>query len=154
MGIPLQVFTLHAYEGAEAGCRHHLLLRVAQPGFSNADEAEHEAAVRAADAARGALLRAYERGVLASECPGAHEVRLVGELQSLPVGDVLVDGRGGMLVELWVAETRYGAPWVVMGTATDEDAFWREVDEEGDLASLGPIRPARRHRAYFLAEDD
>ena len=49
---------------------------------------------------------------------------------------------------------RHGAPWVVMGTAADEDAFWREVGADEDLSSLHPIRPAVRRRAFFVVEGD
>jgi hypothetical protein len=30
---------------------------------------------------------------------------------------------GGVDVEIWVALTRFGAPWVVLGTAEDEEVF-------------------------------
>ena len=51
-----------------------------------------------------------------------------------------------------MAQTRFGAPWVVLGTAKSEPAFWRAVAEEDDLAGLGPLRPATRARAFFLAD--
>jgi hypothetical protein len=154
MGIPLTIFSLYRLDGEGAACPHHLLLRVRQPGFSNADAAQYDAAVDVAEARRRALLDAHAAGPLATECPAAHSPHLVGELQSAPVGEALSDGPGGVEVELWVAQTRFGAPWVVLGTAEDEDAFWREVDEDGDLSSLGAIRPAERVRAFFLADDD
>ncbi|HEX6747551.1 MAG TPA: hypothetical protein VF092_09710 [Longimicrobium sp.] len=152
MGIPLTVFTLHCFAGVS--CAHYLLVRVEQPEYSNADEGDFLRAVLVADAKREALVRTYESGVLASECPASHEIGLIGELQSYPVGEELIDSPGGRFVDLWVAETRHGAPWVVMGTAADEDAFWREVDADEDLASLGPLRPAVRWRAFFVAESD
>lgn len=154
MGIPLTVFSLYALENANAGCLHHLLLRVEQPGFSNADAADYDRAVELADAKRHALIRAYEAGPLAKSCPAPHQPRLLGELQSRPAGDVLMDESGGRLVDVWAAETRHGHPWVVMGTADDEDAFWRLVEADDDLAGLGPIRPAVLRRAWFLAEPD
>ena len=152
MGIPLNVFTLHALENAGAGCRHHLLLRVEQPAFSNADAGEYDHVARIADEKRRALIRAYESDVLAGACPAPHGAKLAGELQSYPAGEELIDDPGGHEVEVWVAETRFGHPWVVMGTAEDEAAFWRAVEADEDLAGLGPIRPAVMHRAYFLAE--
>lgn len=152
MGIPLTVFTLYRLEGG--GCSHPLLLRVRQPGFGNADAGSYDAAVRVAEARRDALLRRYQSAVLPRECGAAHEVRMIGELQAPPVGDALNQGGGGAWVDLWVAQTRYGPPWVVMGTAESEAAFWRAVDEDDDLAGLDPECPAALQRAFFLVDDD
>lgn len=151
MGIPLDIFSLHQFGGEGAGCRHYLLLRVGRPGFSNADEGEYARAVEEADEKRSALIAVYEAEVLAAECAGRHAVSLAGELQARPVGDELCEGRGGFFVELWVAETRYGRPWVVLGTAAGEEEFWREVGRDEDLSSLGATGPATKRRAYFLA---
>ena len=154
MGIPLTIFSLYRLDGGGEACPHYLLLRVPQPGFSNADAGEYDAAVHAAEARRRTLIAAYTADVLAKECAGPHAAHLVGELQSWPVGEALSDGPGGVEVGLWVARTRFGAPWVVLGTADDEAAFWREVEADDDLSSLGAIRPAERLRAYFLADPD
>src|SRR5688500_5443159 len=114
MGIPLPIFTLYALDGD--GCAHHLLLRVRQPGFGNADAGAYDAAVQVADARRAALLHAYQTVHLPRGCAATHRVRLIGELQAHPAGDALSEGGGGGEVDVWVAPTRYGAPWVVMGT--------------------------------------
>ncbi|HSU17066.1 hypothetical protein [Longimicrobium sp.] len=127
-------------------------MRVGQPEFSNANAGAYDHAAGVAERKRQALIRLYEAEVLARICGAGHEVSLAGELQAYPAGDELMDGAGGGEVDMWVAETRFGAPWVVMGTAEDEDAFWREVEADDDLASLGPVRPAVMRRAFFLAE--
>jgi hypothetical protein len=150
MGIPLTVFTLYRLEGD--GCAHHLLLRVRQQAFSNADAGDYDRVVEAAEARRDALLRRYQSDLLPKECAAAHAVRLIGEMQAWPAGEVLSEGAGGDKVEVWVAQTRYGAPWVVMGTAESEAAFWRAVDEDDELAGLGALRPAVLQRAFFLAD--
>lgn len=155
MGIPLAIFSLFRLDGDGAACPHHLLLRVEQPGFGNADAAEYDRAVQAAGVRQRALIDRYQAGVLADECPAAHTPHLVGELQAWPPGgEVLADGPGGNHVELWIAQTRFGAPWVVLGMAESEEAFWREIGEDDDLSRLGPIRPATRQRAFFLADGD
>lgn len=154
MGIPLTVFSLYRLDGDGEACPHHLLVRVEQPGFSNADAAEYDRAVQAAEDRRRALIERYRTRVLARQCPAAHTPHLAGELQAWPAGDVLADGPGGVYVDLWIAQTRFGAPWVVLGTAESEAAFWREVDEDDDLAGLGPMRPAARQRTFFLTDAD
>jgi hypothetical protein len=154
VGIPLDVFSLYQLRGEGADCLHHLLLRVGRPGFSNADEGDYARAVEAADEKVRVLLEEYGAGVLAAACAGPHTASLLGELQARPVGAESFEGRGGFYVDLWLAETRFGRPWVVLGAAPDEEAFWREVAEDEDLSSLGAGGPARRLRAYFLAEED
>jgi hypothetical protein len=152
MGIPLDIFSLYRLQSEDADCRHHLLLRVEQPEFSNADESQYADAVDVAEQKRSALLEVYQAETLAAQCPAQHAVQLVGELQASPTGDELFEEYGGFYVDLWIAETRFGHPWVVLGTAGSEAAFWREVEQDEDLLRLGPTMPARKQQAYFLAE--
>lgn len=152
MGIPLDIYSLHRLRGED--CLHHLLVRVGRPGFGNADEGDYSRAAEVADGKTRALIELYERGTLAAECGGRHAPELAGELQAGPVGDELSEGGGGVHVNLWVAETRFGRPWVVLGTAGSEEEFWRAVDEDEDLAALGARGPARLVRAFFLTEGE
>jgi hypothetical protein len=153
MGIPLGIFSLYRLQSEGANCQHYLLLKVEQPAFNNADEGDYARAVDAAEIKRSALIEAYETQMLADECAGRHVRNLVGELQAYPTGDELSEECGGFYVDLWIAETRFGHPWVVMGTAEDEEKFWREVERDENLSRLGARRPAKRRRAYFLAEN-
>ena len=152
MGIPLDIFSLYRLQRADGHCRHYLLLRVEQPAFNNADEGHYAYAVDVADQKRNALIEAYEAEILADECAGQHRAQLVGELQASPTGDALFEEYGGFYVDLWIAETRFGQPWVALGTAENEEAFWRQVEQDEDLSRLGAIMPAKKQRAYFLAE--
>ena len=152
MGIPLNVFSIHRLRSEDAGCQHYLLLRVGQAAYSNADQGEYDYAVEVTERRRSALIEAYESGVLAGRCAVSHEVNLVGELQAYPAGGELFAGCGGFHIDLWVAETRFGHPWVVMGAAEDEERFWREVERDENLSSLGASGPARQERVFFLAE--
>lgn len=146
MGIPLTIFSLYQLDGEGDADPRFVLLRVPQPGFRNADASEYDAAFLEAEERRQALLAAHF-GVTPAT------TRLVGELQSAPAGDAL-DGPGGGELDLWVARTRYGAPWVVMGIAPTEAAFWRAVSADAELAALGGMRPARRVRAFFITGDE
>ena len=152
MGVPLNIFSLYRLHNESASCHQYLLLRVEQPAFSNADEGEFTYVVEATDRKRSALIGAYEAEVLVGECAGSHAISLMGELQAHPIGDELFEERGGFHVDLWVAETRFGHPWVVLGMAESEEAFWRGVEQDEDLSSLGGSRPARKVRAFFLTE--
>lgn len=152
MGIPLEIFSLYRLRSEETDCRHYLLLRVCQPGFSNADEGDYERAVDAADKKRSALIEVYEAELLAGECAGKHAANLIGELQAHPTGNELLEEHGGFHVDLWIAETRFGYPWVALGTAKNEEEFWREIEEDEYLSSLGAGLPAKKRRAYFLTD--
>jgi hypothetical protein len=156
MSIPLQIFSLYCLQNLQperANCQHFLLLRVEQSGFHNADQGEYDAVVAIADQKRNALIAKYTAEVLAPACAVAHEINLVGELQGYPPGgDELLSESGGFYLDVWIAETRFGYPWVVMGTAVDELAFWHDVEQDEDLAGLGAIRPARKQRTFFLTE--
>jgi hypothetical protein len=157
MGIPLQIFTLYCLQNLqkqETNCQHYLLLRVEQAGFNNADEGEYDHVVAIAEQKRSALIAQYTAEILAPACADSHEISLVGELQSSPTGDELFSETGGFYLDLWIAETRFGHPWVVMGTATNEAAFWQEVEQEEDLESLGAMRPARQQRTFFLTQNE
>ena len=95
----------------------------------------------------------YRVGVLAERCGAIHEQRLVGELQLPPIGEELYADALAMDVPIWVADTRFGPPWVVLGTAKSEEDFWREVEEDDDdlaLRTLGPQKPARQIIVDFV----
>ena len=151
MGIPLDIYTLYRLAQQGNRCEHFLLLRVERPGFCNAIEPEYEAAIAIAQERQTRLLTRYHQ-VLAHQCPGHHSCELVGELQCFPVGEELLDADGGFDIDLWVAETQFGCPWVVMGTAASEEEFWQGVEADDDLMSLKAIKPAVKRRVWFLTQ--
>lgn len=73
----------------------------------------------------------------------------IGALEGYSVGDILFDDTV-TAAELWWAPTRYGPTWLVLGTAADESSFWRLVDDDGDLNTLGAHGPATRQRATII----
>jgi hypothetical protein len=153
MGIPLDIFSLYQLRGEDASCQHYLLLRVGQPAFHNADEVDYARAVEISEQKKHALIERYTAEILTNECCKQHKVNLVGELQTHPTGDELIEGDGEIDVDIWVAETRFGYPWVVLGTAASEDEFWQLVEQDDELVSLGASHPAKKQRVYFLTEN-
>lgn len=152
MGIPLDIFSLYQLWNEGDNCHHYLLLKVEQGAFNNADEGEYDHVVKVADQKKNALIEFYKAAILVNECAGTHGLRLVGELQSAPVGNELFEEFGGFSVNLWIAETRFGHPWVVLGTAENEAAFWQAIERDADLSNLGATKPAQQQRAFFLTE--
>lgn len=152
MGIPLDIFSLHHFQRVDANCQHYLLLKVEQPSFNNADAGDYAHAVNIADEKRRVLIDTYQSKTLTNTCAGLHALNLVGELQSQPAGDELLDEHGGFYVDLWIAETRFGYPWIVMGTANDEKEFWSKVEQDEALSGLVPKMPAKKQRVYFITE--
>ena len=118
-----------------------VLVRFRMPAFSstNADSEDH--AGNQADRITRDLLDAMpsERGPFT----------FIGALEGYPVGDILFDDTV-TAAELWWAPTRYGPTWLVLGTAVDESSFWRLVDEDDDLNTLGAHGPATCQRATII----
>lgn len=152
MGIPLDIFDLYGLQKEDRSCLHYLLLRVERAGFNNADEGEYDRVVEAADSKKKALIERYIAEILAHDCAGSHAVTLLGAMETSPVGEALCQQGGGFYVDLWIAETKFGYPWVVMGTAETAAAFWQGVEQSQDLSRLGAIEPVSQQRVFFLTD--
>lgn len=150
MGVRTLVFRLHRFEGD--GCCHDLLVRAVRPSSSNADQAMADAAEAFADSTLTHLRTWWERHRLPADCRNDHRSSLFGELQGGPVGDTLYE-HGLRTLDVWVASTDYGSPWIALGAAGTEAEFWTEI-EDSDQAGLRPRAPAEQHRVYFLTERD
>lgn len=118
-----------------------VLVRFRMPTFSNTDVANEAEAQRGADRITAALLQ--QHGLAPDECT------FVGTQESTAVGDDLF-ADAEEAVELFWAATRYGAQWLVLGTAPDEATFWHEVDNDEDLADLAPFGLLRSGRAIII----
>ncbi|MET9603772.1 hypothetical protein ABZZ17_01760 [Streptomyces sp. NPDC006512] len=149
MGAAIRIFRLFRYQP----CGHELLVRVARPAAPNAAQGALDAADDEADSATERLRTRWEQRHLRSACPHRHTSSLVAEMQEEPVGEDLF-GPGGRLLGVWVAGTKYGAPWVVLGTAPTEDGFWHRVQDDPALLGLGPLAPAELHHVHFLTTED
>ncbi|MGB7343521.1 MAG: hypothetical protein WBD20_04875 [Pirellulaceae bacterium] len=144
MGSRLHIFSLYKHSSQAA-----LLLRVERRESSNADEADCSSAIEEAYDCRERLL-AHTTSALNLDTNIAPE--LVGEYQNFPVGDLLYEAPDGAAFDIWVAPTRYGHPWVILGTATDEQSFWAEVADDSDLESFGATPPAQKMTVQFFTE--
>ncbi|WP_145982178.1 hypothetical protein [Rhodococcus sp. MTM3W5.2] len=133
-GFP--VFRLFAAASGSA-----VLVRFRMPDFSsnNADDEGH--AHNQADRITGDLLDAMPSG--------CGPFTFIGALEGYPVGDILFDDTVTS-AELWWAPTRYGSTWLVLGTSVDESSFWRLVNDDDDLNTLGAHRPAKRQRVTII----
>ncbi|MGE7387813.1 hypothetical protein ACQKM2_20260 [Streptomyces sp. NPDC004126] len=149
MGSPVTIFRLFRHQP----CGRELLVRVKRPAASNADQGALDAADRIADAAAEHLRDQWEQRHLQDLCAHPHTSGVVAEMQEVPVGDDLF-GPGRPSLALWVAQTEYGAPWAVLGTAATEAEFWQEVRLDDDLVGLGPSAPAELRHVHFLTDED
>ena len=134
MGSPTNIFRLFKRTDETSNSRPYLLLSLRRGEFSNSDE----------DSLRKAEQH-FERRLethLSRQGINTHELQLVGECQGFAIGDVLYEGPDKQDVGLWYAETKFGHPWIVLGTAGSEEGFWNEVDSDEELSGLEPLRPA------------
>jgi hypothetical protein len=151
VGAPLDFYYLVRLEGTSGGCRHYLLTRVVQAEFPNWSEPRYTAVATERERERDRLVERYRLGWLAEVCPGPHHAVVEGELQGCcPPGERFYRGHGRDTLDVWFAGTQYGPPWVVLAQATTEAEFWRLVAEDEDLASLGPLPPARLLRVDLM----
>jgi hypothetical protein len=153
VGAESWIYSLVCFTNPERACEHHLLVRATRPSFSNANQRDEDRASDLADAELERLTDAYKAGPLAERCGVPHEQRLAGELQLGPTGEDLYADTPARDLPIWVADTSFGPPWVILGTATSEAAFWREVEEDDDalaLNTLGPQKPARQLIVDFV----
>lgn len=127
-------------------------MRVERPAASNADQGALDGADRFADAAAERLRERWERH-LKPVCAHPHTSSVVAEMQEDPVGDDLF-GPGRRTLAVWVAQTEYGAPWTVLGTAATEAEFWQRVRLDDALVGLGALAPAEPHVVHFLTDTD
>ncbi|MBP1162038.1 hypothetical protein ABIC28_002726 [Rhodococcus sp. PvR044] len=118
-----------------------VLVRFRMPDFSTANADSEDHAYDQADRITRDLLDALPSG--------CGPFTFIGALEGYPVGDILVDDTVPS-TELWWAPTRYGSTWLVLGTAVDESSFWRLVNDDDDLNTLGAHGPATRQRVTVI----
>ena len=132
MASELTIFSI--YRSRYTG--RYVLLRTERPAFPNYSEAQADLAHEDERTRREALLN-YVAATLGTRDKAALE--RIGELQSYPVGEVLMAALGGMEVEMFYLYTEYGYPWIILGTASSEAGFLEELREDEDLLGLRPV---------------
>ena len=148
MSIPTEIYTLFEITLPRTETRHLLLTRVERRAFANWDQDDEEAADEDAVNTESHLIKQFIE--MKAGYPVPFEIRKLGELQGRPVGDRLAETDEPCEIDIWIAETSYGQPWVVLGTATREEEFWRLVYEDDDLHARKPLQPATRLRVYYM----
>ena len=148
MAIATDVYSLYAALIPGEGNPRTLLTRVTRRDFSNADQEDEDSAESGVEEAESALITHYWRQIFGMDAPS--ELNKIGEMQGHPAGEILEFAEETMKVNIWIAESAFGPPWLVLGTADSEDDFWRLIESDPDLAALKPTRPARRTQTCFL----
>ena len=147
MGSELTVTSL--YRNRETG--RFVLLQTVRPAFPNYSQTQDDQAYQIEQNRRAALL-SYVAATLGTHEKEAFE--LVGELQHLPVGELLMTAAGGVAAEVFYMLTEYGYPWIILGTACDEADFLQELSEDEELLGLRPVGKPILIKAHCFAESD
>ncbi|MDJ0367237.1 hypothetical protein QMK33_18975 [Hymenobacter sp. H14-R3] len=134
MARRLTIYSIYKLGLAE----RHYLLQTEQPEYANVSQSQEDTAVAAEQASRQRLLAQLLQALPLLE-RGLCE--FVGQLQDLPVGEVLYTAPSYAELPVYYGYTRYGYPWVVLGTAASENAFLAEVEATEELVGLQPIGP-------------
>ncbi|MCW4468126.1 hypothetical protein OGH69_04040 [Flavobacterium sp. MFBS3-15] len=122
----------------------YFLLRTVQREYSNASQAEEDAAVAAEQHIRSQMLQRISTA----------DFELVGEMQNYPIGDALYAPNGNMVLDIYYMETAFGHPWIILGTARSEEAFLSELEEDADLLRLEPIGKPVKIEVTFITGSD
>lgn len=147
MGSQIDIYAVYSLSAEGNAC--DVLLRFQRRSFSNSSEPDHSAAIDEAYARRDRLLR---HAISALQLPPDSNAELVGELQGIPAGDEIFSAQDGDKLDVWLAPAFHSHPWIVLGTAQNENEFWRVLENEPDLVSLNPRAPAQLRHVYFFSD--
>ncbi len=146
--MDLNVFFLYELGQPDIGESQNVLLRISKPYYSNCSQRQDELAEEILERKRNEMLRQ----VLIRT--NKNRYRLIGMFEGSPEGDILYEDNGTIDIELWVAKSGFGKPWIIMSQALDEENFFNIIKEDPDLGGMRPISPAFRVNALFLTEND
>jgi hypothetical protein len=146
MGIDLDVYYVYELETEGCGSRY-FCFTAHRPGYSNAIQSEEDTAETQLEMNKNKRLQEAVGSL--SSCGGVIKVDMIGCSYELPVGEALYESRSQSL-EIWIAEQKYGSPWIILGTADSETEFWEAVSADTDLMACGPKLPAQKLTVSFL----
>lgn len=144
MASELTIYSLYRHVGEG----RYFLLRTERPPFSNASQAEEAAADAKELNKRDTMLHWI------NEEFGNNGLEFIGEMQNYPVGEALYSAIENTKVEIYYVETQFGHPWIILGTATSEEAFLSEVEADEDLQRMELSGRPVKIEATFLTEND
>jgi hypothetical protein len=148
MAAPIDVYYLVKFAPPPVDHPPYLLLKLTQAEYANWSQTQEDAAVADVIQRRDQIIGSLVSQIEPSASPATAEV--VGEFQGYPDGDAFYEETDRQALDVWVAPTRFGHYWIVLGIAVSEEAFWQKIAEDEDAAGLGPTRPARQLTVRFL----
>lgn len=125
----------------------YYLLATEQPGYSNVSQSQQEAAQAVEQASRQRLLASLLHALPLQE---RQLCELIGELQELPVGEAMMTASSYTELPVYYLHTRYGYPWIILGSAASEKEFLMEVEATEELLALQPTGLPTRIVATLL----
>ena len=129
----------------------YYLLRTERPGFSNASQDQEDLAHQIEENKRSYMLTCIGKNLNLND---AKTFECIGELQGFPIGDALYADHGNTLLNIYILETAYGKPWIILGAANTAAEFLAELNEDEDLMGLKPIGQPQNIQARFFTEQD
>ena len=148
MGIPTEIFSLFEVK-LPPRPPAYLLTRVRRREYANWNQADEDEAVTKAVNDESSMIAAWREPF--GEGPESPRVVKIGEMQAA-AGALAENPPIAGEIEIWVAESSFGPPWVIMDVAPTEEAFWDQVSANEDLTALRPRRPARLILARCLPQ--
>jgi hypothetical protein len=151
MGIELNTFFLYRIT-TSLNIDRYLLLRIERPRYSNAVQAQEDKAYSIQEQWRQQAFNYYISQYLkASEFLIAYE--LTAESDELPIGEDLNYDEIIPEINIYTAQTSYGNPWRLFGTASDQTAFWLHASVEHMDEAYKPFPPINSYLVVFIPDN-
>lgn len=146
MGVEIDVYFVYKLETQICGSRF-VCFTAHRPKYRNASQVEEDAAEDQLERNRDQRLQEAIRSLVS--CGDVLDMEMIGCSYELPIGEELYLSTPHDL-EIWMVTQQYGPPWVLLGTADSETAFWESVLADADLAACNPSLPAKKLLVFFL----
>ncbi len=89
-----------------------------------------------------------------SKLTSPEEFEFLGEMQLCPIGEDLYSDHGNFDLKIFYMSTKFGHPWIILGTARSRKEFMTELENDDELQSLGPISSLKEVVATLIVEKD